>query len=81
MNFWYELRFWYDIMSNCALGAIICGIIFSVVSLFCAFNVWVETEKYPKRYLLIPVVIVILGFCYYIGMERLAFEMDVNGPC
>ncbi len=76
-----ELLFWYDIMSSCALGAIICGILFSIISLLCAFNVWVETEKFSKTYLLIPVVIVILGFCYYIGMERLMLEIYRNGPC
>ncbi len=76
-----EFRFWYDIMVNCAPGALVCGLLFSVLSLLYTFGVWVETEKVYKRYLLIPIVIIILGFCYYIGMEKLMFEAHRNGPC
>ena len=70
-----EFRFWYDIMVNCAPIVIICGLLASLLSLFHALSVWAETDKISKTYLFIPVVIIILGFCYYIGMERLMFEL------
>jgi len=68
-------EFWHSIMVSCLPAAAICGLLASLLSLFGVFIVWVDTEKFSKTFLLIPVVIVILSFCYYIGVERLAFEL------
>ena len=74
-----EFEFWYNIMRDCESGALICGVLTSIVSIIYIVGTWIETNKFYKRYLIIPVTIIILGFCYYIGMERLLFE--VKGPC
>ncbi len=73
-----ECLFWYNIMVNCANSATLCGIAASFLSLFCAVLPWMDGEDFNKKYLFIPVVIVILGFCYYTGMERLIFEVNRN---
>ncbi len=66
--------FWYDIMNDCKFPAMFIGLFISWICLNMGGEVWARTGKFHKKYLIVPLVSIILGFCYYIGMERLLFE-------
>ncbi len=76
-----ELMFWYNIMRELVPIVFSCGFIISILSWVTAYVIWILDDKISKTFLLMPLVIAVLGLCYYIGMERLAFNLTNGGPC